>query len=136
MEGNPNEDVLVLPEDVDLVKEQSAAMGEVKVTPKFKNPRPYQKNYFVLKSGDRMNTNVLHFRCVMWHPKITIIIGQMKRLYNLESCVYRMHLSYVTQFDHHLILACYTVLESYMLRLNNIEISGLGLLIRVLAPKY
>ncbi|XP_050704668.1 uncharacterized protein LOC126990155 [Eriocheir sinensis] len=104
MEGDQSEDVQ--PEDADPVREPAAAVDEAEDTQadgqesqKFQNPWPHLKKYFVLKSRDMTNANVLHFRCVMCHPKETVIDGQTANLYNLKSQVKRKHPAHATQFE-------------------------------------
>ncbi|XP_042229523.1 uncharacterized protein LOC121871369 [Homarus americanus] len=111
MEG---EDVFVLPDDtgpsgpVDSVEEPAVAVSEAVEAEaaqaegqaqESQSPWPHLNDYFVLKSRDKRNANILYFQCFMCQPKETTIKGQATSLYNLKSHVKRKHPAHAIQFE-------------------------------------
>ncbi|XP_069960596.1 uncharacterized protein [Cherax quadricarinatus] len=94
-------DVSVPPEGV--VEESAAAVVVAEAAQaegqELQNPWPHLDDYFVLKSRDTKNANILHFLCVMCQPKETIIKGQAVSLYNLKSHVRRKHPAHAIKFE-------------------------------------
>ncbi|XP_042235836.1 uncharacterized protein LOC121875363 isoform X1 [Homarus americanus] len=106
MEG---EDVFVPPDDagpggpVDRVEEPAVAVSETAQAEgqaqESQSPWPHLDDYFVLKSRDKRNANILYFQCVICQPKETTIKGQATSLYNLKSHVKRKHPAHAIQFE-------------------------------------
>nr|XP_053635113.1 uncharacterized protein LOC128690465 [Cherax quadricarinatus] len=92
-------DVSVPPEGVE---ESAAAVVEAEVaqaeSQESQNPWPHLDDYFVLKSRDTKNANILYFLCVMCQPRETIK-GQASSLYNLKSYVKRKHPAHAIKFE-------------------------------------
>nr|XP_053641143.1 uncharacterized protein LOC128694841 [Cherax quadricarinatus] len=78
------------------VVEAEAAQAEGQES---QNLWPHLDGYFVLKSRDTKNSNILYFLCVMRQPKETIIKGQVVSFYNLKLHVKRKHPAHAIKFE-------------------------------------
>ncbi|XP_018010078.1 uncharacterized protein LOC108667549 isoform X1 [Hyalella azteca] len=103
-----SEDAFVMPEDVRPVEEPAlavdheaeAAEAERQVChDKPQNPWPHLEDFFVFKSVDERNANLMFFQCVLCQPKETTIKGHASSLYNLKSHVKRNHPAHAIQFE-------------------------------------
>nr|XP_053656644.1 uncharacterized protein LOC128705504 [Cherax quadricarinatus] len=95
-------DVSVPPEGV-LLRSPAAAVVELEAAQaegqESQNPWPHLDDYFVLKSRDTKNANILYFLCIMCQHSATIIRGQAASLYNLKSHVKRKHPAHAVKFE-------------------------------------
>src|ERR1051325_3513981 len=66
---------------------------------KSQNPWPHLEDYFVLKSRDQRNDEILYFGCVICQPKETTIKGHASSLANLKSHIKRNHPAHAIRFE-------------------------------------